>query len=61
MIPLTFFYDEYIEQPKWSEQKNQFEYIVPPPTSGVVTTRFKMKNVSNGLSSLTDAVRLIEH
>ena len=37
MIPLTFHYDEYIDQPKLSEQKNQFEYIVPPPTSGVGT------------------------
>ena len=30
MIPLTFLYDEYIDQPKLSEQKNPFEYIVPP-------------------------------
>ena len=38
MIPLTFLYDEYIDRPKLSEQKkNPFEYIVPPPTSGVGT------------------------
>ena len=37
MIPLTFLYDEYIYRPKLSEQKNPFEYIVPPPASGVGT------------------------
>ena len=31
MIPLTFFYDEYIDRPKLTEQKNPFEYIVPLP------------------------------
>ena len=35
MILLIFLYDEYIDRPKLSEQKNPFEYIVPPPTSGV--------------------------
>ena len=41
MIPLTFLYDEYIDRPKFTEQKkkNPFEYIVPSPTSGVGTTR----------------------
>ena len=39
MIPLIFLYDEYIDRPKLSEQKNPFEYIVPPPTGGVGTTR----------------------
>ena len=34
MMPLTFLYDEYIGRPKLTEQKNPFEYIVPPPTSG---------------------------
>ena len=34
MIPLTFLYDEYIDRPKLTEEKNPFEYIVPPPTSG---------------------------
>ena len=37
MIPRTFLYDEYIGRPKFTEQKNPFEYIVPPPTSGVGT------------------------
>ena len=31
MIPLTILYDEYIDWPKLTEQKNPFEYIVPPP------------------------------
>ena len=38
MIPLTFLYDEYMGRPKLSEQK-EFEYIVPPPTSGVGTMK----------------------
>ena len=37
MISIIFLYDEYIDRPKLSEQKNPFEYIVPPPTSGVGT------------------------
>ena len=37
MIPLTFLFNEYIDRPKLSEQKKPFEYIVPPPTSGVGT------------------------
>ena len=28
--PLTTLYDEYIDQPKLSEQKKPVEYIVPP-------------------------------
>ena len=28
MIPLTFLYDEYIDRPKFSEQK---KYLTPPP------------------------------
>ena len=31
MMPLIIFYDEYIDRPKLSEQKNPFEYTVPPP------------------------------
>ena len=34
MIPVTFLYDEHIDRPKLSEQKNPFEYIVPPPQVG---------------------------
>ena len=30
MIPVSTLYDEYIYQPKLTEQKNPFEYIVPP-------------------------------
>ena len=51
MIPLTFLYDEYIDRPKLTEQKNPFEYIVPPPTSRVGTkknlnkTFFKLKTI----------------
>ena len=39
LIPLIFLYDEYIDRPKLSEQKNPFVYIVPPPTSGVGKNR----------------------
>ena len=41
MIPLTNLYEEYIDRPKCSEQKNPFEYIVPPPTSGVGTKKLQ--------------------
>ena len=34
MIPLTTLYDYYIDRPKFSEQKNTFEYIVPPLKRG---------------------------
>ena len=34
MIQLTILYDEYIDRPKLTEQKNPFEHIVPH-TSGV--------------------------
>ena len=37
MIPLTVLYDEYIDRPKLFEEKNAFEYIVPPTASGVGT------------------------
>ena len=30
MIPVLTLYDEYIDRPKLTEQKNPFEYIVPP-------------------------------
>ena len=45
MMPLTFLYDEYIDRPKLSEQKNQFEFIVPPPTSGVRTIMVKILRI----------------
>ena len=31
LIPITTLYDENIDRPKLTEQKNPFEYIVPPP------------------------------
>ena len=34
MIPVSTLYDEYIDRPKLTEQKNPFEYIVPPPSRG---------------------------
>ena len=37
MIPLTTLYDDYIDRPKLTEQKNPFEYIVPPPLKWVGT------------------------
>ena len=32
MIPLTTFCDDYIDRPNLTQQKNPFEYIIPPPT-----------------------------
>ena len=43
MIPLTTLYDEYIDRSKLTEQKNLFEYIVPPPSRGVRTSNCRMK------------------
>ena len=40
MIPLTTLYDYYIDRPKLTDQKNPFEYIVPPPSE-----RGRNKNV----------------
>ena len=34
MIPVSTLYDEYIDRRKLTEQKNPFEYIVPPPQEG---------------------------
>ena len=47
MIPLTFLYEEYIDGPKLSEQKNPFEYLVPSPTSGVGTMMLKQVIMEN--------------
>ena len=33
-MPTRFLYDEYIDRPKLSEQKNPFEYIIPPSQVG---------------------------
>ena len=47
MIPLSFLYDEYVDRPKLSEQKKQFEYIVPLRTGGVGT-----KNTNDNYESI---------
>ena len=39
MIPRTTLYDDYIDQPKLSEQKKTVEYIVPPSTQSVLGTK----------------------
>ena len=39
MIPVSTLYDEYIDRRKLTEQKNPFEYIVPPPSRGVGTIK----------------------
>ena len=39
MIRLTTLYDDYIDRPKLSEQKNLFEYILPPPLKWVGTQK----------------------
>ena len=61
MIPLKFLCDEYMDRPKLTEQKNPFEYIVPPPppTSGVGTINFVQKVImsSNFKRSLPTYLR----
>ena len=37
MIPVSTLYDEYIDRRKLTEQKNPFEYIVPPHSRVVGT------------------------
>ena len=45
MKPVSTFYDEYIDRPKLTEQKNPFKYIVPSPSRGVGTKiLLKQKN-----------------
>ena len=44
MTSLTTLYDDYIDRPKLPEQKNPFEYIVPPPLKWVGTTSKQSKN-----------------
>ena len=50
MIPLTFFYNEYIDRPKLTEQKNPFEYIVPPPPPQVGSEQKKIENFEKNVS-----------
>ena len=52
MIPVSTLYDEYIDRPKFSEQKSPFEYKVPPPSRGVGTIRcleMFYENLNEGL------------
>ena len=41
MIPVRTLFNEYIDRPKLTEQKNPFEYIDPSPSIGVGTFNFK--------------------
>ena len=49
MILVSTLYDEYIDRPKVSEQKNPFEYIVPPPSRGVGTIKLKICETNDEL------------
>ena len=40
-IPLTFLYGEYIDRPSLPEQKNSYEYIVPPRTRREKNTKIQ--------------------
>ena len=60
MIPLTFLYGEYIAQPKFSEQKKPFEYIVPAPTSGVGTKSFDISFFCGNFQTETFYPKTIE-
>ena len=44
MMPLTTLYDDYIDRPTLSEQKNPFEYIVPLPLKWVGTIIFYLRD-----------------
>ena len=52
MIPVSTLYDEYIDRPKLTEQKNPAEYIVPPPSRGVGT--IKINKILEMHSNSTD-------
>ena len=46
MIPVTILYDECIDRPKLTEQKNPFDYTVPPPHKwGRNKKEFDIKNL----------------
>ena len=47
MIPLTIPYDEYIDRPKLSEQKNPFENIVHPPNWGRNNNTTKARKIQS--------------
>ena len=50
MIPLTTLYDEYIDRSNLTEQKNPFEYIVPPTSRGSE----QLKQIETIAQELTD-------
>ena len=53
MVPVSTLYDEYIDRPKLTEQKNPFEYIVPPPPlRGVRTTMVRVEESVLGVPKL---------
>ena len=52
MIQLTTLYDEYLDRSKLSEQKNPFEYIVTPRSTGVRTLNLHFTNGPKPKSSL---------
>ena len=56
MTPVSTLYHLYIDWRKLSEQKNPFEYIVPPPSRGVGTIIHftQLKNQSTLISHFTD-------
>ena len=49
MIPLRIFYDENLDRSKLSEQKNTFEFIVPPPSREFGTIIEQQKSTSMSL------------
>ena len=54
MIPLTTLCDNYIDWPKLTEQKNPFEYIVPPLLKWVGTIiQTKHNEIMFGLDNST--------
>ena len=52
MIPHTTLYDDYIDRPKLTEQKNPFEYIVPAPLKWVGTIKIFIFNETETSASL---------
>ena len=56
MIPLTTLYDDYIDRPKLTEQKNNpFEYIVLPPLELVGTIRARIA-ILHGILSVLEVI-----
>ena len=52
MIPVSTLFDQYIDRPKLTEQKNSFEYIVPPPPTEVSRNKnFEQRNLNQNLKN----------